>query len=81
MERKKIVVMDMKSIAEYVKDHYDLPPDSRFKGVKYNSGNGKVYMEFEHQTFDMVKTVPVVEKKEESKDSDSGKESKTAKKK
>lgn len=77
MERNKKAVMEMKAVAEYVKQHYDLPPDARYKGSEYDKKSDKITIEFEHQKFDAVKSPPVVEKKTE----DSKKSSKSKKKK
>ena len=63
MKRNKRIGMDVKSLAVKVLEHYNLPPDARLKGVEYNAKNGRMIFEFEHQTFDLVKTVPLVEDK------------------
>lgn len=63
MKRNKLVGMDVAALAVMVKEHYELPPDARLKGVEFNAKNGRMIFEFEHQTFDMVKTVPLVKDK------------------
>ena len=63
MKRNKRVGMDVNALGVMVLKHYELPPDARLKGVDYNRKNQRMIFEFEHQTFDMVKTVPLVEDK------------------
>jgi len=62
MKRNKKVSVDIQAVAAMVKKHYNLPPDARFKGAEFNSKSGKVVIELEHQTFDLVNDVPVVDK-------------------
>lgn len=61
MKRNKRVGMDAQALAVMVKEHYGFPPDARLKGVDYNTKNNRMIFEFEHQTFDMVKTVPTID--------------------
>ena len=63
MKRNKKIGMDINALGVMVLSHYDMPPDARLKGVDYNPKNKRMIFEFEHQTFDMVKTVPLVEDK------------------
>ncbi len=63
MKRNKRIGMDVAALAVFVLSHYEMPPDARLKGVDYNPKNKRMIFEFEHQMFDMVKTVPLVEDK------------------
>lgn len=63
MKRNKRIGMDVAALAKMVLSHYDMPPDARLKGVYYNAKNKRMFFEFEHQTFDLVKTTPLVEDK------------------
>ena len=60
MERTKKVRMDVQAVAEKVKEHYGLPPDTKCKGAKLDSKSGKITFDFEHQTFDLSKSPPLV---------------------
>ena len=63
MKRNKRVGMDINALAVKVLEHYELPPDARLKEVLFDKKNKRLFFEFEHQTFDMVKTTPTVEDK------------------
>jgi hypothetical protein len=60
MKRNKKIAMDVRALAVKVLEHYDMPPDARLKGIEHNPKNNKIIFEFEHQTFDLVKTTPLV---------------------
>lgn len=73
MTRTKIFRVDIQAVAKWMKGHYALPNDAVYKGAEYDPKSGKLSIELQHQTFEMVKHPPLVngegsgDSKEESK--------------